>query len=133
MLEPGPPTCEFCTQNWSSEQSLRAVSVPELSTHPITIILNRHVFTAVTHASIELWEYMDVIRRFANRRCSRHLENLSVMIDSMLSQPGTRMAIKSLFGLSELQHDYDFVSTIEVSVRPGCRWESPAHRSLDGV
>jgi len=38
------------------------------------------------------------------------------MIDSMLSQPGTRKAIKALFGLAALEHDYDFVTTIEVSV-----------------
>lgn len=35
----------------------------------------------------------------------------------MLSQPGTRSAVKSLFGLSGLGHDYDFVSTIEVSLQ----------------
>ncbi|KAF9643255.1 peptidase S28 [Thelephora ganbajun] len=70
--------------------------------------------SAVTHASVELWEYMDVIRRFANRKCSWHLENLAVTIDSMLSQPGTRKAVKTLFGLSALEHDYDFVTTIEM-------------------
>lgn len=42
------------------------------------------------------------------------------MIDSMLSQPGTRSAVKSLFGLSALSHNYDFVSTIEVSTQLGC-------------
>ena len=60
---------------------------------------------------------MDVIRRFADPKCSQHLENLAVVIDSMLSKPGTRQAIKALFGLSALEHDYDFVTTIEVSIR----------------
>ena len=90
---------------------------PSFTTPPITVLRLHLCVTAVTHASIELWEYMDVIRRSADRRCSRHLENLAVMIDSMLSHPGTRKAVKALFGLSGLEHDYDFVSTIEVSVQ----------------
>ena len=69
---------------------------------------------------------MDVIRRFADRNCSRHLEDLAVTIDSMLSQPGTRRAVKALFGLSALEHDYDFVTTIEVSIWHGSIWESAA-------
>ena len=59
---------------------------------------------------------MDTIRRFADQRCSRHLESLAVMIDFMLSQPGTRSTVKKLFGLSALEHDYDFITTIEVSI-----------------
>jgi hypothetical protein len=70
---------------------------------------------------------MDVIRRFANRKCSRHLEHLALTIDAMLSQPDTRNAVRSLFGLSALEHDYDFVSTIEVSVQPRCRRESTVY------
>ena len=62
---------------------------------------------------------MDVIRRFSDRKCSRHLERLALTIDAMLLQPGTRNAVKSLFGLSALGHDYDFVSTIEVNVQLG--------------
>lgn len=64
---------------------------------------------------------MDVIRRSADRRCSRHLENFAVMIDSMLSQPGTKRAIKALFGLSALEYDYDFITTIEVGAQRWCR------------
>lgn len=47
-------------------------------------------------------------------------------IDSMLSQPGTRRAVKALFGLSALEHDYDFVTTIEVSIWQGYGWVSAA-------
>lgn len=97
------------------------------------MVLSRYVFTAVTHASIQLWEYMDVIRRFADQRCSKHLEGLAAMIDSMLSQPGTRNAIKGLFGLAGLEHDYDFVSTIEVSVQRGVHDSRLLIWSLDGV
>lgn len=64
---------------------------------------------------------MDIIRRFADRMCSQHLENFAVVIDSMLSQPGTRRAIKAMFGLSALKHDYDFVTTIEVGAQRWCR------------
>lgn len=90
-------------------------------------------FPAVTHASIEMWEYMDVIRRFADRKCSRHLENLAVTIDFMLSQPSTRRAVKALFGLSALEHDYDFVTTIEVSINKGGYKSQPLICSLDDV
>ena len=121
MLELELPTCESCIRIWSSEQLLRAVSVPEFNSLTLDGSEPPRFPTAVTHASVELWEYMDVIRRFADRRCSQHLENLTVTIDSMLSQHGTRKAVKVLFGLSALEHDYDFVSTIEVSVQLGRR------------
>ena len=72
-----------------------------------------------------------------------HLEGLASTIDSMLSQPGTRKAIKGLFGLAALEHDYDFVSTIEVSVQPGSddarlliwftRWRSDPGKPRTGI
>ena len=43
-------------------------------------------------------------------------------IDSMLSPPGTRGAVKVLFDSSAFEHDYDLVSTIDVSVQPGRGW-----------
>ncbi|TFK89724.1 peptidase S28 [Polyporus arcularius HHB13444] len=69
--------------------------------------------SGVTHASIENWEYMDIIRRAADRVCSGNLQVSVELIDSLLSNPLTRTAIKSLFGVAALEHDEDFVSLIE--------------------
>ena len=68
----------------------------------------------VTHASVELWEYMDVIRRYANSTCSAHLVNYAETIDKLLKISPLSKIVKALFGLAGLKHDYDFISTIEV-------------------
>lgn len=126
MLELGLPICVSYSRTWSTERLLQVVSMPEFCPLKSWISI---LLAGVTHASIEMWEYMDVIRRYANRRCSHHLENLSVTIDEMLSQNGTRKAVKSLFGLSDLSHDYDFVTTIEVSVQSSTEVQTTNHLS----
>ena len=75
---------------------------------------------AVIQASLEIWQYYDVIRQYANQTCVGHLENLAVTIDAMLEDTETNNAIKTLFGLEALS-DYYFVYTIEVSGQLGCR------------
>lgn len=60
-----------------------------------------------------MWEYMDVIRRYADETCSNHLVSLATAIDKILGTPLSK-PLKSLFGLADLKSDYDFVSTIEV-------------------
>ncbi|KIY51723.1 peptidase S28 [Fistulina hepatica ATCC 64428] len=70
--------------------------------------------SAVTHADIINWEYMDVIRRYAPERCSSHLVNVITTIDAVLAHGGLPVrALKSLFGLGALEHDEDFVSVLE--------------------
>ncbi|KAI8971168.1 peptidase S28 [Trametes punicea] len=69
--------------------------------------------SGVTHASIENWEYMEVIRRAADPRCSHHLQSSIEIIDALLDVPVSRTAIKALFGLEALEHDEDFVSLLE--------------------
>ncbi|OCH91247.1 peptidase S28 [Obba rivulosa] len=69
--------------------------------------------SAVTHATLENWEYMDIIRRAANPECSHNLEIAIEAIDRTLSIPVLGGHLKGLFGLAELEHDEDFVSLIE--------------------
>jgi hypothetical protein len=71
-------------------------------------------YKGVTHATLENWEYMEVIRKAADPKCSSHLENSISSIDSTLAIPRMRTMLKSLFGLAHLEHDEDFASVLEV-------------------
>ena len=71
--------------------------------------------TAVTHAAIENWEYMEIIRQAADPKCAQHLEKSIQIIDHLLSVPFLNRRVKALFGVADLEHDEDFVSLIEVS------------------
>ena len=73
-------------------------------------------FLAVTHAVLTNWEYMDVIRRAADPKCSSSLVNSITTIDSLLKVDRLRVPLKKLFGLGELASDQDFVSVL--TVRP---------------
>lgn len=79
-----------------------------------------HTFVgkAVTHATIENWEYMEIIRNAADPKCSAHLEKSIRTIDRILAVPqgGIKRRLKGLFGVADLEHDEDFVSLIEVSL-----------------
>lgn len=63
-----------------------------------------------------MWEYMDIIRRYAESDCSAHLVNFAKTIDDILETP-LNHSLKALFGLDGLSHDYDFVNTIEVGLK----------------
>ncbi|KAJ3799815.1 serine carboxypeptidase S28-domain-containing protein [Lentinula aff. detonsa] len=71
--------------------------------------------SAVTHAAIINWEYMDIIRRYADPVCSTHLQESIKTIDSILDHRVLSTPLKALFGVHGLQHDVDFVSLIEVA------------------
>ena len=71
--------------------------------------------SAVTHAALSNWEYMEVIRQAADPKCSSHLEKSIVTIDTLLNFPQSAHGLKALFGLKDLQHDEDFASLLEVS------------------
>jgi hypothetical protein len=72
-------------------------------------------FIGVTHASIVLWEYMEIIRKAADPICSSNLEHSVDYIDSILPIRGLKTILKGLFGLATLEHDEDFASVISVS------------------
>ncbi|KAH9480734.1 putative extracellular serine carboxypeptidase [Psilocybe cubensis] len=70
--------------------------------------------SGVTHASLENWQYMDLIREAADPKCSAHLVNSINTIDSILAGPAIlKRQLKNLFGLGELEHDDDFASVLE--------------------
>ncbi|KAI0770214.1 peptidase S28 [Fomes fomentarius] len=69
--------------------------------------------SGVTHAGLENWEYMEIIRRAADVKCSGNLQLSINIIDSLLSNRITRTPLKALFGLAGLEHDEDFASLIE--------------------
>ncbi|KAI0670867.1 peptidase S28 [Trametes maxima] len=69
--------------------------------------------SGVTHASLENWEYMEIIRRAADPKCSHNLQTSIQIIDALLDIPITRKPLKALFGLAELEHDEDFASLLE--------------------
>lgn len=77
-------------------------------------------YVAVTHASIENWEYMEIIRQAADFKCSQHLENSIQTIDAILLRgddpvsKALKRRLKGLFGLAGLEHDEDFASMLEV-------------------
>ncbi|KAG6830564.1 hypothetical protein H0H92_016015 [Tricholoma furcatifolium] len=77
--------------------------------------------SAVTHAALSNWEYMEVIRLAADPKCSSHLENSIAVIDHVLDQPHFRGLLKGLFGLKGLEHDEDFVSLLS---SPLGSWQS---------
>ncbi|KIM40869.1 hypothetical protein M413DRAFT_445651 [Hebeloma cylindrosporum] len=71
--------------------------------------------SAVTHAALENWQYMDIIREAADPTCADHLVNSINTIDSILanSPPFLKRQLKNVFGLGGLEHDDDFVSVLE--------------------
>lgn len=72
----------------------------------------------MTHADIENWRYMDIIRRAADPECSDNLVRSVEFVDAVLSIPALRGALKELFGLRDLEHDEDFASLLSVGPPP---------------
>jgi hypothetical protein len=72
------------------------------------------ILIAVVHAAITNWQYMDVIRIYAEPKCSSHIENSIKTIDLILDHRVLSSRIKALFGLAGLEHDDDFVAVLEV-------------------
>ncbi|KAF8170938.1 peptidase S28 [Pholiota molesta] len=71
--------------------------------------------SAVTHAALENWEYMEIIREAADPACSGHLVGSIGTVDDILlgGNKFLKTQLKKLFGLSDLEHDEDFVSVLE--------------------
>ncbi|KAF8895639.1 serine carboxypeptidase S28-domain-containing protein [Infundibulicybe gibba] len=77
--------------------------------------------SGVTHAAIENWEYMDIIRTAADPKCSAHLVNSIRVIDAILAEGKLTHVLKSLFGLSGLESNQDFASVLQ---SPLGSWQS---------
>ena len=83
-------------------------------------VTNRFIYfltLAVTHASLQNWEYMEIIREAADTKCSEHIVNSINTIDDVLHNYSSffKRQMKNLFGLGDLEHDEDFASILEVS------------------
>jgi hypothetical protein len=70
--------------------------------------------SAVTHAALTNWEYMDVIRLAADPTCSSNLVKSIATVDQLLKVGYLRSPLKKLFGLGGLESDQDFVSVLAV-------------------
>jgi len=80
----------------------------------------------VTHAAVENWQYMEIIRQAADPTCSSHLQNSINIIDGILLTGLFKKQLKGLFGLADLEHDDDFASTISVRHLLGL-WNFSSH------
>lgn len=69
--------------------------------------------SGVTHASVSLWQYHDVVRNAAPENCSSILVKAVETINLALSRPDLNTPLKQLFGLDGLADD-DFSSIISV-------------------
>ncbi|EPQ50969.1 peptidase S28 [Gloeophyllum trabeum ATCC 11539] len=69
--------------------------------------------SGVTHAQIMYWEYMDIIRRAADPKCSARIQTTVKTVDALLAVPRLKRTLKGLFGLADLEHDEDFASVLE--------------------
>ena len=76
------------------------------------IVFGAIASSAVTHATIDNWEYMDIVRTAAPKDCSDRLVSSVTQVDNLLAQHWFRRPLKRLFGLGGLTHDDDFVSTL---------------------
>jgi hypothetical protein len=73
--------------------------------------------SGVTHASVALWQYFDVVRNAAPKNCSSVVVKAVETINLALSRPDLNTPLKQLFGLEGLADD-DFASLITVSQYP---------------
>lgn len=71
-----------------------------------TLVHGAIASSAVTHAEIDYWEYMDAIRLAAPPSCIAHVERSVLMVDAALDESRERaQAIKKQFGLEKLEDD----------------------------
>ncbi|KAF9013147.1 serine carboxypeptidase S28-domain-containing protein [Cyathus striatus] len=68
--------------------------------------------SAVTHAALSNWEYMEIIRNAAEPKCSKHIENTVKTVDAILEYGKFTKSLKKLFGVADLEHNDDFVSLL---------------------
>jgi hypothetical protein len=76
------------------------------------IVFGAIASSAVTHATINNWEYMDIIRTGAPEKCSQLIQASMAHIDSLILNPMSKTPLKTLFGLQGIEHDDDFVSVV---------------------
>jgi hypothetical protein len=71
-----------------------------------TLVHGAIASSAVTHAQIDYWEYMDAIRLAAPAPCIAHIETSVLMVDAALDESReSAQKMKKLFGLEKLEDD----------------------------
>ncbi|KAI0311348.1 peptidase S28 [Amylostereum chailletii] len=70
--------------------------------------------SGVTHAALSNWEYMDVIRTYADPICSANLVQSIATVDRLLNDTDARSTVKGLFNLTTLESDQDFASVLNI-------------------
>ncbi|KAH8114486.1 peptidase S28 [Phellopilus nigrolimitatus] len=106
LTAPGTPWIYYGGSYAGARSAHMRVLYPEL-------VFGAIASSGVTHAAIELWEYMEVIRKAADPECSKHIETSIAAIDYvLLHTPHLRKPLKALFGLAGLEHDDDFASLL---------------------
>lgn len=72
--------------------------------------------SGVTFATINDWQYFDIIRQFGPKDCIQQIETTVNEVDALLAKKGrARQVIKATFGLGNVTHDEDFASVLAVS------------------
>ncbi|KZV92275.1 hypothetical protein EXIGLDRAFT_769142 [Exidia glandulosa HHB12029] len=81
--------------------------------------------SAVTHATVVYWEYLEVIRLNAPQDCVARIQSTIELVDRILDVPFLRKPLKGLFGLADLEHDDDFVSVLRAPLSgwQGRNWD----------
>ena len=105
LTAPGTPFVYYGGSYAGARSAHMRVKYPELTYGAISS-------SGVTHASIELWQYFDVVRK-ATPSCSSVLVDATLSINIALSRPDLNTPLKQLFGLEALADD-DFASVLTV-------------------
>ena len=78
------------------------------------IVFGAIASSGVTYATVDDWQYFDIIRQFAPSDCIKQVETTVETVDELLGNLKAHDVIKGLFGLANLTHDEDFVSILSV-------------------
>ncbi|THH11148.1 hypothetical protein EW145_g846 [Phellinidium pouzarii] len=119
LTAPGTPWIYYGGSYAGARSAHMRVLYPEL-------VFGAIASSGVTHATLELWEYMDVIRRAADPQCAEHLvKSISAIDHVLLHQPYLSKPLKALFGLAGLEHNDDFASllTSPLGAWQGKNWD----------
>jgi hypothetical protein len=72
--------------------------------------------SGVTYATVEDWQYYDIIRQFADADCVKQIETAVDEFDSLASSSDTVQAIKAFYGLPNVTHIQDVASLLAASI-----------------
>ena len=68
--------------------------------------------SAVTHATVDFWQYMEAIRLNADSACVAAIVDTVALVDELLASDAQRGPLKALFGLPNVTSDADFANVL---------------------